>query len=284
MTKNPYEILGVQSDSSKEEVTKAYRKLAREYHPDKNSSPEATEKFQEVAKAYEDIMKDPVAGSGIPEDIFNEFPGLFGQFGNVFGNFMAQRKKQLQTTFELSLEETYSGGIFEIEYNNPEPTGRQTMNIIQIGPMLIKQPVNEMKDCIKKTKIRVPPLYKPEDGPILERIDSGTELFILVNVKEHSLFKRNGPDLILTMNISLKEALLGFERNVMHLDGTDIEIKCKSVINPYTEKTIEGSGYGSGYESGSVSNNGNLIIKFNIEFPKTIIITDESRKVLEEIL
>lgn len=289
MTKNPYEILGVPRDAPKEEVTKAYRKLAREYHPDKNSSPEATEKFQEVAKAYEDLMKDPESGSGIPEDIFNEFPGLFsnfsnfGQFNGVFNQFM-QRKKQLQSGIELSLEETYNGGIFEIEYNNPEPTGKQTIKVVQLGPMVFQQPIQEMKDNIKKTKIRVPPLYKTEEGPIIERIDSNTDLVVLVTVREHELFKRNGADLILTMNISLKEALLGFKRNIIHLNGSDIEINCKSVVNPYTEKTIENSGFGSGYESGSDSNQGNLIIKFNIEFPKELILSEELHKTLEEIL
>src|SRR5262245_24945661 len=53
-----YEVLGLQRDASAEEIQRAYRKLARAYHPDVNKSPEAEEKFKEVSEAY-DVLSDP---------------------------------------------------------------------------------------------------------------------------------------------------------------------------------------------------------------------------------
>jgi len=56
--KDYYAILGVDRNAGKEDVSRAYRKLARKYHPDLNKAPEAEEKFKEVSEAYE-VLKDP---------------------------------------------------------------------------------------------------------------------------------------------------------------------------------------------------------------------------------
>src|SRR3989449_8123772 len=89
-----YEILGIQRDASDEDIRKAYRRLARELHPDVNAEPRSEERFKEVAGAYE-IISDPdkrarydAFGSGGPggqpfADISDIFEMFFGQTGFV---------------------------------------------------------------------------------------------------------------------------------------------------------------------------------------------------------
>ena len=85
-----YGVLGIRPDSSEEEIKRAYRKLARELHPDVNKDPEAERRFKQVTAAYE-TLKDPVrrrqydlfGGAGAPTS--DLFP--FGDMGDIFDAF-----------------------------------------------------------------------------------------------------------------------------------------------------------------------------------------------------
>jgi len=92
-----YDILGVSRNASQEEIKKAYRRLAMQYHPDRNKDPEATERFKEINEAYE-VLSDPEkrmaydrfghAGGGAPPGGFTDF-GDFAGFGDIFEEFFS---------------------------------------------------------------------------------------------------------------------------------------------------------------------------------------------------
>ena len=87
-----YDVLGVSRDASQEEIKKAYRKLARQYHPDVNKSPDAEEKFKEIKEAY-DVLSNPETRSrydqfghaGVGQE--SGQPGGFGGFGGFGADF-----------------------------------------------------------------------------------------------------------------------------------------------------------------------------------------------------
>jgi len=138
-----YEVLGVQRDASKDQIKDAYRTLAMQFHPDRNKSPEAEERFKEISEAYAVLSDDQkrqqyntLGHSGFDqrykqEDIFRgaDFDSVFRDmgFGDIFrtffgGGFSEQtnRGRDLAFDIEITLEEAAHGTEKEVEIPRTE--------------------------------------------------------------------------------------------------------------------------------------------------------------------
>jgi len=143
-----YEVLGLERNASAEAIKQAYRKLAMQYHPDRNPKPEATDRFREIAEAYAvlaDATKrrayDTTGHAGVSErwsaeDIFREFEfgdffgGRFTDLGGIFGDLfgsgwrrgaMKPQGANLHYDLSLTLEDAATGGDRTISISRSEP-------------------------------------------------------------------------------------------------------------------------------------------------------------------
>jgi len=129
MARDYYEILGVSKDAKLEDISAAYRRLARQHHPDTNpDDPQAAERFKELAAAYE-VLSDPQKrshydnfGSANAPQGFNVHVNPFDMFSELFGDFFGHRRGasqsfdvQVSTTF-ITLEEAYLGCSKSVGY------------------------------------------------------------------------------------------------------------------------------------------------------------------------
>lgn len=139
-----YEILGVSKNADKDEIKGAFRKLARQYHPDVNKAADAEEKFKELGKAYETLMDDekralydrygedglrnagfdnggPFAGGfGDLNDIFNSFFGSFGFSQRQVDPNAPQRGDDLRLDIQIEFEEAVFGAEKEVKIDHLE--------------------------------------------------------------------------------------------------------------------------------------------------------------------
>ncbi|MBI2485697.1 MAG: DnaJ domain-containing protein [Deltaproteobacteria bacterium] len=238
--KDYYKTLGVSRNASSEEIKKAYRKLARRYHPDLNSGKkEAEEKFKEIQEAYEVLSKedkrkayDMYGSSGFqgfqpgqerttwkwseessPRGDFKFSFGDIGGFEDIFGEIFGTREPTSRTSrvrdieydIEVDFETAIKGGVRDIKITREMGGGKISTETISV-----KIPVG----VDDGSRIRIP--GKGEAGG---RGTSG-DLYLRVKVKPHPIFKRNQDDIYLEVPITFYEAALGAQINVPTIDGT----------------------------------------------------------------
>jgi len=273
-----YRILGVSRKASDDEIKKAYRRLARRYHPDRNpDDSKAEEKFKEVQGAY-DTLSDRAkreeydAGGafagfgGAGHGPFTAGPGggggfvdlgdLFSMFGRGGGGprgWPQQRGRDLETEARLSFDQAIRG----TQVNVAGAEGKRFKANIPAG----------VKDG---TRIRL--AGKGEDGP-----GGPGDLYVVTRVAPSSIFKRlDGGNLEVTVPITIPEALRGATIEVPTLEGTK-KIKVSAGTRHGTIQRLRGEGAPKPGSKGR----GDIRYRLEIEVPKRL--SKEQKEAAEKL-
>ncbi|KAG8240275.1 hypothetical protein J437_LFUL012752 [Ladona fulva] len=310
-----YTILGVPRNANTNQIKKAYRRLAKELHPDKNKDdPEAEQKFQDINAAYE-ALSDPEKRAtydrcgeeclkregGGGADPFASFFGDFGfPFGGGGGGGEQETPRGANVVMDLyvTLEELYTGNFVEITRNKPvvrpakgtrKCNCRQEMVTRHLGPgrfQMMQQ--NVCDECPNVKTLEVEIEAGMADGQESRFIAEGEphvdgepgDLIVRVKALPHPVFERRGDDLYTNVTLTLQDALVGFQMDIEHLDGHKVTILRDKVTWPGARIRKKGEGMPN-YENNNLF--GTMYITFDVEFPKKEF-TDEERNSLKGIL
>ncbi len=244
--KDYYKILGVERTANEEQIKKAYRKLARKYHPDVSKEKDAEEKFKEVSEAYE-VLKDAekrkaydTMGSYQPGQDFRPPPDWEQQFHSGGGGFQDVEDVDLFDLLSGLGRSGFrtggagrSGGTFRMRGQDYEVTAHLSVEDAARGTELeIPLPITEMSEggqlrrTTKNVKVRIP--KGATDGQRLRVPGKGGpghggapdgDLYVNIQLKPHDLFRVSGHDLYLEVPVAPWEAALGAEVQIPTLDG-----------------------------------------------------------------
>ncbi len=239
---DPYETLGVARDASDDEIKRAYRTLARKYHPDVNTTPGAAERFAAVNAAY-DSLSDPEKRAATDAERMQEaqpdWPGGFsfetadpGPFGDVFETFFgrsaagpgAWAAADQEARLQISLEEAFTGAVRTVHLHRPEvsPEGNVRMRPGQV-------------------KIEIPPGIMP--GQHLRVPGRGQEgdLYVEISFAPHPVYRVDGRDLFLDLPVAPWEAALG-GRVVVPTPGGRVDLRIPANARAGQKLRLRGKG------------------------------------------
>ncbi len=276
--KDYYETLGVAKGASPDEIKAAYRKQALQWHPDRNKSPEAAEKFKEINKAYE-VLSDPnkrqmydqygpemyerasggARGGGSPGQ--GPFSYTYTNFGDNFEGF--------GDTDPFEIFEQFFG--FRSPFGNQRQQPRRTVYQIAI----------DFDEAVRGTEKDVKIEGKNKTIKIPAGIDDGmrirfSDFELLVSVKAHAFFKREGQNIFLEKEITFPTAVLGGVVEVPTIDGS---VKLK--VRPGTQSgtTVRLKGQGVVYPN--TKQRGDEYVIYKIHVPEKV--PGKTKKLLEEL-
>lgn len=293
-----YKQLGVSRDAKPEEISKAFKKLARKHHPDLNpGDKKAEEKFKEINEAYE-VLKDPEK-----RKLYDQFGSDWKQ-GEAFSrgsqgydssgfNFNGQGMGG--TDFSDFFESIFgggrgrSGGFGEDVFGGFSQRPRRGRDVEAELPLTLQEVMKGGKRTVtlqmptgpKTLEISVPAGVK--DGAKLRLSGQGDpsssggqpgDLFLRIKYLPNAIFKVEGDSLHTEVNISPWEAVLGSKVAVPTLEG-EVELKIPAGTSSGRKFRLRGKGMGN------PSSRGDLLVKIMITVPATL--TGEEKELWEKL-
>jgi DnaJ-class molecular chaperone len=262
MPRDYYEVLGVKRDASDDEIKKAYRKLARQHHPDRNPGDKQAEKlFKEVQEAY-DVLSDKTKRANYDRFGFAGGPGggrgPFPGGGAGGGGFEFQNVDP--SAFADILRQFGMGGgegavdMEELLGRRSRGRGRRARPAEDVEhevrvPFTTAALGGRVTLSVDGHEIEVKVPAGIEDGKKLRLAGQGPgggDLLLRMHVEPHPYFRREGNDLILEVPLSVAEAVLGAKVDVPTLDGGRLSVKVPPGTSSGSRLRLRGKGIAGG--------------------------------------
>ena len=307
--KDFYSVLGVQRGASPEEIKKSYRKLAMKYHPDKNQGDKKSEeKFKELSEAY-DVLSDtqkreaydqfghassqqgfgggnPFSGGGSPfggaggfrsggssagggqdpfQDIFGDvFGDIFSGRGGPAGAGARRRPSRgadLRYSLGVTLEEAALGTEKTISFMR-QNSGREEARKLNVNvPAGVKEGQR---------------LKLSGEGDLAPAGGSPGDLFVIINLEDHPLFRRDENDIVIDVPVAYTDAILGSQIEIPTLTGK-AQIKIPAGTHSGQVLRLKGKGFpklgGFGH--------GDLLVRMLIDTPAQV--SNKQKELIEEL-
>jgi molecular chaperone DnaJ len=268
-----YVVLGVSRDVSELEIKRAFRELARKYHPDVNSD-DAGEKFREINEAYA-VLSDKDARArydrwGHPDDGSGGLSAVVDAAQDIINDVFRRRKakakgKDIRYTLEVTFEEAAFGVSKTItlpSYSDPAADNpkRELTVVVPAG----------MKEGTVKTIKGEGELGKGGAAP--------GDLHVQIRIAEHAKFRRDGLDVRSDLTITFAQAALGDVLEVPTLDG-DVKMRIPPGTQPGGVFRIRGRGVPQ--SAGKSAPRGDHLVTVTVEVPTEL--TPRQRELIEEL-
>lgn len=301
-----YSTLGVVRGATPDEIKKSYRKLAMKYHPDKNpGDKKSEEKFKELSEAYE-VLSDTKR-----RDLYDQFgfagsnsgfagaggpgagPGGFGGFGS--GGFQqgpGDNPDAFQDIFGDLFGEAFGGraqGRSRSTRNQRGADLRYTLNVsFEESALGTEKTIHFIRqrsgrDESAKLSVKVPPGVK--QGQRLRLAGEGDagpmagpagDLFVIVNVQDHPLFRREEDDVLLDLPIAYVDAILGTQAEIPTLT-TKVSVKIPPGTHSSQTLRLKGKGFPKSGGFGA----GDMLVRILVDTPESL--NSKQKELLEEL-
>ena len=306
LSEDYYDILGVSSEADEKEIKQAFRKLSKQYHPDKNrGNDDAEQKYLEVTKAN-DILSDPAK---------RQIYDIYGEAGLNDPNVLNRGKgPSYRFELEVNLEDVYNGTTKDTTIRRNElckkckgtgakdkktvpckACGGRGIRLQDIGSFGFRMQMQVQCErcggkgflaaerCPNCSGQKVIAAHKTFSVQVEVGMDNGSEIMFqgeseqnpdwfpgdiifVLKLAGHSRFIRREHDLSTSIRLTLKEGLLGYKKQIEHLDGHIVQLEYTGVTQPQSVRTIQGEGMP---HHNMPSQKGDLHITFIVDFPRS---------------
>lgn len=304
MAEDYYQLLGVPKNASKDEIKKAFRKLALKYHPDHNKDNKAAEaKFKQINEAYAVLSDDEkrkqydtYGAEGFSkrfshDDIFRGFDigSIFKEFGfgssfggNSFSDFFGSGKRRGGRGF--SGNSGFNGMNFGTTPETPTAEVHLHVSLEEVILGARKRVSLDTGNGVETIEVTIPKgigdgqkMRLKGKGNVNPMTGERGDLHCKITIDPHPVFKLKGKDILMDVDVKLTQMVLGGKIAITTIDGNEIELK----VPPFSKNNATLRVKGKGMPGNTNETAGNLLVKLQTQLPTHI--NPEQHHLFEEL-